>query len=145
MAQRTATTQWQGGLTDGTGQVGLASSQAGGPYPVSFPKRAAEEAGGQTSPEELLAASHASCYAMALSNMLGQRGYTPNSIDVTGAATLSVSPHPHISEIALTVRAAVPGLDASELQQAASETNDNCPISLALAESVAITVDAQLA
>lgn len=87
MATRTATTQWTGGLQDGSGRVNLDSSGAGS-YEVSFPRRIADEAEGVTSPEELIAAAHASCYAMALSGGIANAGGTPQSSTVTADVTV---------------------------------------------------------
>ena len=81
MPTRTARTAWNGSLQEGSGQVELSSSKVG-TYEVSFPKRAAEDAGGTTSPEELIAAAHSACFAMALSNAIAQAGGTPQSLEV---------------------------------------------------------------
>src|SRR3954452_9116401 len=91
MPTRTATTSWTGDLQSGSGQVELSSSKVG-TYEVSFPKRAADEAGGTTSPEELIAAAHSSCFAMQLSAVIGEAGGTPQSLDVT--ADVSLGPDP---------------------------------------------------
>src|ERR1700710_3161424 len=91
MPTRTARPAWDGGLQDGSGQVELSSSKVG-TYDVSFPKRAAEDAGGTTSPEELIAAAHSSCYAMQLSAMIAAAGGTPVSLDVTADVRLSPDP-----------------------------------------------------
>jgi osmotically inducible protein OsmC len=85
MPTRTARTAWNGTLQEGSGQVELSSSKIG-TYEVSFPKRAAEDAGGTTSPEELIAAAHSACYAMALSSEIGGAGGTPQSLDIASAA-----------------------------------------------------------
>src|SRR6476619_449423 len=87
MPTRTARTAWTGSLQEGSGQVELTSSKAG-TYEVSFPKRAADEAGGATSPEELIAAAHSSCFAMQLSALVAQAGGTPQALDVTANVTL---------------------------------------------------------
>ncbi|APA95277.1 Peroxiredoxin OsmC [Nocardia seriolae] len=88
MPTRTARTSWSGGLQDGSGQVELVSSGVG-KYDVSFPKRAADNADGTTSPEELIAAAHSSCYSMALSGQIGNAGGTVQSLDTTADVTLS--------------------------------------------------------
>jgi osmotically inducible protein OsmC len=80
MPTRTARTAWNGGLEDGSGQVELTSSKVG-TYDVSFPKRAAEDAGGTTSPEELVAAAHSACFAMQLSHLIAEAGGTPQSLE----------------------------------------------------------------
>src|ERR1051326_4459523 len=91
MPTRRARTTWTGGLQDGTGNVTLVSSGAGA-YEVSFPKRAADDADGTTSPEELIAAAHSACFAMQFSALLGQAGGTGQSLDVT--ADVSLGPDP---------------------------------------------------
>jgi osmotically inducible protein OsmC len=143
MPSRTARTAWNGGLQDGSGQVELSSSQAG-TFEVNFPKRAADEAGGTTSPEELIAAAHSACFAMSLSNEIGKAGGTPQSIEVSAEVTLGRdSGGLAITDIALTVRAEVDGLDADAFQTAAQAAKDGCPVSKALA-AVTITMDAAL-
>ena len=144
MPTRTARTAWNGDLQNGSGQVELTSSGVG-TYDVSFPKRAAESADGTTSPEELIAAAHSSCYSMALSAEIGRAGGTPQSLDVTADVTLSPDPAGgfRISEIALTVRAEVEGLDAAGFDTAAQAAKNGCPVSKALAGTT-ITLDASL-
>lgn len=144
MPTRTARTAWNGDLQNGSGQVELTSSGVG-TYDVSFPKRAADDADGTTSPEELIAAAHAACYSMALSAEIGRAGGTPQSLDVTAAVTLGPDPAGgfRISEIALTVRAEVEGLDADGFDAAAQAAKDGCPVSKALTGTT-ITLDAAL-
>jgi len=146
MPVRTAHTAWTGSLQEGTGHVELSSSHAG-EYDVSFPKRAAEDADGTTSPEELIAAAHSSCYAMALSNEIATAGGTPVSLDVTAAVRLGPDPAGgfRISEIALTVRGSVEGMDAAGFKTAAEGAKAGCPVSKALAGVDTITLDAALA
>jgi lipoyl-dependent peroxiredoxin len=91
MPTRTARTAWNGTLQEGSGQVELSSSKVG-TYEVSFPKRTAEDAGGTTSPEELIAAAHSACYAMQLSALIGAAGGTPQSLDVRADVTLGPDP-----------------------------------------------------
>ena len=145
MPTRTARTAWNGGLQDGSGQVELTSSKVG-TYSVSFPKRAADEAGGTTSPEELVAAAHASCFAMQLSHLVAEAGGTPQSLDVT--ANVSLGPDPaggfRLTGIELTVVGEVEGLDADAFAKAAQEAKATCPVSKALT-GVEITLDASLA
>ena len=144
MPTRTARTAWNGSLQEGSGQVELSSSKVG-TYEVSFPKRAAEDAGGTTSPEELIAAAHSSCFAMALSNEIGKAGGTPNALEITAEVTLGQRDGaPHITTVALTVRGEVEGLDAEGFQKAADAAKAGCPVSKALA-AVDITLDASLA
>lgn len=145
MPTRTARTAWTGSLQEGAGKVEMASS-AIGTYDVSFPKRAADDAGGTTSPEELVAAAHSSCYAMQLSALIAEAGGTPGSLDVT--ADVSLGPDPaggfRLTGIALTVRGQVEGLDEAGFAEAAEQAKASCPISKALT-GVDITLDAALA
>lgn len=145
MAVRVASTQWSGGLQDGSGQVTLTSSGTG-TFDVSFPRRAADEAGGVTSPEELVAAAHSSCFSMALSNELTQAGGKVNSL-VTEAA-VSLGPDPaggfRLTGIKITVRGQVDGLDNDGFVKAAEAAKAGCPISKALTGTT-ITLDAALA
>lgn len=144
MPTRTARTAWNGTLEAGSGQVELSSSKVG-TYQISFPKRAAEHADGTTSPEELLAASHSSCYAMQLSALIAQAGGSPESLDVTADVTLGPDPAGgfRLTGIALRVRGEVGGLDAGGFAEAAQAAKEGCPISKALT-GVDITLDAAL-
>ena len=144
MPTRTARTAWNGTLEKGSGQVELSSSGVG-TYTVSFPRRAAEDAEGVTSPEELLAASHSACYAMQLSAFIAQAGGTPESLEVRADVTLAPDPAGgfHLSGIVLTVRGEVTGLDADGFVKAAQDAKVGCPISKALT-GVEITLDAAL-
>lgn len=145
MPSRSARTSWTGGLEDGQGTVELASSGVGS-YQVSFPKRAADQAEGATSPEEMIAAAHSSCYAMQLSALLAEAGGTPQSLDVS--AEVSLGPDPaggfRIPGIAITVRGKVAGLDEAGFKKAAEDAKDSCPVSKALTGTT-ITLDASLA
>jgi len=144
MPTRTARTAWNGTLEAGSGQVELSSSKIG-TYEVSFPKRAADDAGGFTSPEELIAAAHSSCYAMQLSAMIGEAGGTPLSLEVT--AKVSLGPDPaggfRLTGIALEVHGEVEGLDNAAFVEAAQAAKQTCPVSKALT-GVEITLDAKL-
>ena len=144
MATRTARTAWNGDLQNGSGQVELSSSGVG-TFDVSFPKRTADAADGTTSPEELIAAAHSSCFAMALSGEIARAGGTPQSLQVTADVTLSPDPAGglRISEIALTVRGEVDGLDAAGFKTAAQAAETGCPVSKALTGTT-ITLDAGL-
>ncbi len=143
MPTRSARTAWNGTLQEGGGQVEFSSSKVG-TFEVSFPKRTADEAGGTTSPEELIAAAHSSCYAMALSSEIGKAGGTPQALDITADVTLGQQDGaPTITGIALTVRAEVEGLDAAGFEKAAQAAKVGCPVSKALA-AVDITLDAAL-
>ncbi len=145
MAIRSARTQWSGGLNDGSGQVELVSSGVG-TFDVSFPRRTADTAGGVTSPEELIAAAHSSCYCMQLSGVIGKAGGTVQSL--VADADVSLGPDPAggllITGIHLTVRGQVEGLDADGFLKAAEDAKSTCPVSKAL-KAVTITLDAALA
>ncbi len=146
MATRTARTAWNGTLQDGSGQVELTSSKLG-TYEVSWPKRTSEEAGGSTSPEELVAAAHSACFSMALSGEIARAGGTPRALDVT--ADVGFGPDKErggfmITGIKLTVRAEVEGLDAAGFEKAAQAAKAGCPVSKALAGVDDITLDAAL-
>jgi len=144
MPSRTARTAWTGTLQEGSGQVELTSSHVG-TYEVSFPKRAAEDAAGTTSPEELIAAAHSSCYAMQLSARVAAAGGTPVALDVE--AVVSLGPDPaggfRLTGIALSARGEVEGLDAEGFAKAAQDAKAGCPVSKALT-GVEITLDAAL-
>jgi lipoyl-dependent peroxiredoxin len=145
MPTRTARTAWNGTLEQGSGQVELSSSKVG-TFEVNFPKRAADEAGGTTSPEELVAAAHSACFAMQLSANIAQAGGTPQSLEVS--ADVSLGPDQanggfKLTGITLTVRGEVDGLDAAGFEKAAQEAKAGCPVSKALA-GVDISLDASL-
>jgi osmotically inducible protein OsmC len=145
MATRTARTAWNGTLNEGGGQVELSSSKVG-TFDVSFPKRTADDAGGVTSPEELIAAAHSSCFAMQLSAVIAEAGGTPIALEVSADVTLRPDPAGglHITGIVLTVRGEVEGLDAAGFAQAAENAKATCPVSKALT-GTQITLDAALA
>jgi osmotically inducible protein OsmC len=144
MPTRTARTGWTGTLEQGAGQVELTSSKLA-TFEVSFPRRTAEDAGGFTSPEELIAAAHSACYAMQLSALIGAAGGTPQALDVQ--ADVSLGPDPaggfKLTGIKLTVRGEVDGLDADQFREAAEQAKAGCPVSKALT-GVDITLDAAL-
>lgn len=133
----TASTRWEGDLFTGSGTTTLASGAAG-PLSVDWKARS-EESGGKTSPEELIAAAHASCYCMALSNGLAKEGTPPTSLDVTATATFV--PGTGITAMNLVLSADVPGLDADGLRAAAETAKDGCPVSQALQGNVPITLE----
>ena len=139
---RTATTHWEGPLLEGgSGQVTLESSGLG-TYDVSWPARTDEAANGRTSPEELIAAAHSSCFSMALSNMLAKAGTPPQALDTK--ADVTFQPGEGITGIHLTVVGSVEGLSAEDFTAAAEDAKANCPVSQALAGTT-ITLDASLA
>ncbi|GAA1543673.1 OsmC family protein [Actinomadura kijaniata] len=125
---------------EGQGTVSLDSSGVGS-FEVSWPARA-EAANGKTSPEELIAAAHSTCYSMALSHALAGAGTPPEKVDTK--ADVTFQPGEGITGIHLTVRASVPGLSAADFEKAAQGAKENCPVSKALA-ATKITLDAALA
>jgi lipoyl-dependent peroxiredoxin len=141
MPTRSARTTWTGGLQDGSGTVELVSSGIAS-YEVSFPRRAADEAGGFTSPEELIAAAHSACFAMQFSGMLGDAGGSGQSLDV--GAQVSLGPDPaggfRITGIQLTVRGSAEGVSTERFAEIAQQAKSTCPVSKALAGTT-ITLD----
>jgi|SRR5262245_19579587 len=137
---RQARVTWQGALTTGSGEVELASSLAG-TFPVTWASRV-EAPEGRTSPEELLAAAHAACYAMAFSHSLAQDGTPPQRLHVQ--ATVSLGPKDgggiQVNASHLEVTGVVPGLDAAAFQAAAEKAEQGCPISNAVRGNLEITV-----
>jgi osmotically inducible protein OsmC len=143
-AVRRAEVVWEGALARGSGKVSASSSQAFSDLPVTWASRT-ERANGQTSPEELVAAAHASCFAMALSFGLGNAGHPPERLAVTATVTFDqVDGGWKIKSSELTVRGKVPGLDDAGFKEAAAGAKDGCPISQALKGNVALSVDASL-
>jgi lipoyl-dependent peroxiredoxin len=141
-AERTANTVWEGDLAHGSGTTSLASG-ATSDFPVTWASRT-ERSDGKTSPEELIAAAHSSCFSMALSNTLAEGGTTAERLDVSATVTLDTD-EVRIVGSHITVRGVVPGLDAAGFAQAAEGAAENCPVSVALKGALEITVDAQLA
>jgi lipoyl-dependent peroxiredoxin len=137
MPTRTATTTWTGGLQDGAGILELVSSGAGR-YQVSFPKRAADDADGTTSPEELIAAAHSSCFAMQFSALLGAAGGSGQSLEVAADVTLGPDPAGgfRISGIKLRVRGSAQGITTEEFAKIAQDAKAGCPVSKALTGTV---------
>ncbi len=145
MPTRKARSTWTGGLQDGSGWIELLSSGAAS-FDVSFPRRAADDAQGVTSPEELIAAAHAACYSMALSGGIAAAGGTPESlvVDVEVSLGPDLAGGFRIPGIAITVRGKVSGLDNDAFVKAAEEAKAGCPVSKALTGTT-ITLDAALA
>jgi osmotically inducible protein OsmC len=141
MADRTANVTWQGSLLEGGGTIDSVGSGAFGPLEVTWAART-EAPGGKTSPEELIAAAHAACYAMAFSNVLAKAGTPPERLSTS--ATVTFVPGEGITRVALTVRGRVPGMDAATFKQRAEEGNAACPVSNALKAVPEITLDAEL-
>ena len=139
---RTAAVTWKGSLMEGAGTIHEAGSGAFGPLDVSWASRA-EDANSKTSPEELIAAAHAACFAMALSHALAQDGTPAEQLDTS--ATVTFQPGVGITRVALTVRGTVPGLDEAGFVEQAEGARAGCPVSKALAAVPEITLDAALA
>jgi osmotically inducible protein OsmC len=144
-AVRRADVTWQGDLASGSGVATASTSQAFADLPVSWASRT-EQANGRTSPEELLAAAHASCYSMALSAGLGRAGTPPQKLEVSATVTFDrVDGGWKVVSSALTVRGTVPGATADSFRQAAEAAKDGCPISQALKGNVQLSVETTLA
>jgi osmotically inducible protein OsmC len=141
-AERRAEVTWRGDLMSGGGTIERVGSGAFGPLDVTWASRA-EEPQGRTSPEELIAAAHASCYSMALSGALAKTGNPPERLST--AATVTFVPGTGITSSALEVEGVVPGLDEDAFREAAEQAKDNCPVSQALAGNVALSVTVRLA
>jgi lipoyl-dependent peroxiredoxin len=142
MADSTASVTWSGSLLEGGGTIERVGSGVFAGLPVTWAARTGEESG-KTTPEELIAAAHASCYSMALSHGLAQGGNPPDSLETS--ATVTFVPGTGITKIALTVKGSVPGVDEDAFAAAAQDAVENCPVSKALAAVPEITVDASLA
>lgn len=139
---KTANVTWNGGLMDGGGTITSVGSGAISNLGVTWKNRAETAEG--TSPEELIAAANAACFAMALSAGLGQAGHAPESLEVTAACTFSLDGGPKITTMDLHVRGKVPGIDADAFKQAAEGAGQNCPVSSAMKGNVEHRVTAEL-
>lgn len=144
-SERSAHAVWEGSLTDGKGRVRPES----GAFPELQVTWAARTGGddSKTSPEELLAAAHAACFSMALSNGLAGEGHPPERLETSATCTFAPKPEGgfHVSSMQIKVRGTVPGMDAAAFQEAAQKAGRGCPISGAIAGNVDITVEAELA
>jgi osmotically inducible protein OsmC len=140
--EKRAQVTWRGDLATGRGTIERVGSGVVAPLDVSWSARTGEE-GGRTSPEELIAAAHAACFSMALSNGLAERGTAPESLSVS--ATVTFVPGTGITKSALEVVGDVPGADDAAFREAAEQAKENCPVSKALRDNVEITVTARLA
>ena len=141
-AERRAEVVWSGSLTGGSGNLDLASSGALKDSQISFPART-ERPDGKTSPEELIAAAHAGCYAMALSNVLSEGGNEPERLEISAVVTFDMS-QLKITTSALDVRGRVPGLDEEGFRQAAEQAEQACPVSNALRGNLDIQLNVTL-
>lgn len=138
---RTAEVTWQGDLMSGSGRIDSVTSGALGSLDIDWRARS-EDGQAKTSPEELIAAAHASCFSMALSHALGEGGHPAE--DMKTSATVTFQPGEGITKIALTVTGNVPGLDENGFREAAETAKENCPVSKALTGVPEISVDARL-
>ena len=143
-ASRTATVTWTGTLAQGSGTVTAGTSELFIDLPVSWASRT-ESPNGQTSPEELLAAAHASCFSMALSGALARAGTPPDHVHVSATDTFDkVGDAWAVTRSELDVVGTVPGLDEAAFDAAAQDAKDNCPISRALRGNVELSVHSTL-
>ena len=141
---RKAHATWDGDLRGGSGRFDTGSGAITG-QEVTFASRF-EESGGKTSPEELLAAAHATCFSMALAGGLAKAGHPPTRIETDAVATLNQAESGfRLTSMKLSVRGEVDGIDEEAFRTAAEEAKEGCPVSNALADSVEITLDAALA
>jgi osmotically inducible protein OsmC len=143
MATRDGTAEWRGDLQSGSGTVSVASGlfQEGN---YSFASRFEEGPG--TNPEELIAAAHAGCFSMALSNILSEAGHRPESVKTTAKVHLrNVDGQPTIARIDLVTEGHVPGIDRQQFDQYAAQVKEGCPVSRALGSVREMTLDATLA
>ncbi len=138
---RKAEVTWRGSLMEGSGTIVSTTSGAIGEQAVTWASRA-EDPGGRTSPEELIAAAHAACFSMALSHALAQQGNPPDELRT--AATVTFQPGEGITQIRLAVEGRVPGIDADGFRSAAEGAKAGCPVSKALAGVPSIDLDAKL-
>ena len=140
--ERTMSTTWHGTLMEGAGTIHEAGSGAFGTLDVSWASRA-EASNGKTSPEELIAAAHSACFAMALSHGLAQGGTPAERLETS--ATVTFVPGEGITKVALSVRGTGPGLGQAAFIEAAEAAKEGCPVSKALAAVPEITLDASIA
>lgn len=141
-AERKAEVTWQGDLMGGSGEIERVGSGTFGGLDVTWASRT-EEPGGKTSPEELIAAAHASCFSMALAHALAQAGNPPEQLSTS--ATVTFVPGTGITRSALEVQGNVPGIDEEAFREAAEQAKEGCPVSGALKGNVELEVTARLA
>ena len=141
-AERTAEATWSGDLMGGSGTIESVGSGAFGPLAVAWASRAEPASDGRTSPAELIAAAHATCFSMALAHALAQAGTPPESLSTVARVTFVAGTG--ITRSQLVVEGVVPGIDGGTFDEAARNARDNCPVSKALAGNVELTVSARL-
>ena len=141
--ERHAHTTWEGDLRNGTGRFDLGSGAITG-QEVTFASRF-EEPGGKTSPEELVAAAHATCFSMFLAGVLDKAGHAPTRLETDAVCTLEQpDAGPRITSMRLTVRGEVDGIDEDAFRAAAEEAKAGCPVSHALSDSIEVSLEASL-
>ena len=141
MATRNGSAEWRGDLQSGDGDLTVGDGVFHGPF--SFTSRFEEGEG--TNPEELIAAAHAACFAMAFSNILAENGHTPDSIDASARVVLKeVDGAPTLARIELKAEGSVPGIGDDDYQRLADQAKKDCPVSRALASVPEITLEATL-
>src|SRR5437773_1030054 len=138
-AESRAHARWHGDLTSGGGAIDRVDSNTFGPLDVTWAARTGEESG-MSSPEELIAAAHAACFSMALSNILAEQGTPPT--DVSTSVTVTFVPGTGITSSKIEVEGQVPDIDEAAFQRAAEEAKDGCPVSKALRGTVELSVAA---
>jgi osmotically inducible protein OsmC len=142
MATRNGSAQWRGDLRDGSGELEVGDGVFSGSYSA---KSRFEEAEG-TNPDELIAAAHAACFAMALSGILAEAGHDPETLDVSASVHVRAPGNgPAIRKIDLRVEGRVPGIDEDDFRSHAEQAKEGCPVSEALAAVPEITLEATLA
>jgi osmotically inducible protein OsmC len=145
ISRRRAETVWTGSVTEGSGRTSFQSSGVIPEQPVSLASRAQEKPDKQTDPEELIAAAHSTCYAMALSNVLTQQDTPPEELDVKATVSLDkIEAGFAISSSRLTVTGRVPGLDQAGFEEAVRNADEHCPVSNALRGNLEIEIEATL-
>jgi len=142
--ERNAHTTWEGDLRSGSGRFDVGSGAITG-QEVTFASRF-EQPGGKTSPEELIAAAHATCFLMALAGGLALAGHAPTRLETDAVCTLEQTDAGfRITSMQLSVRGEVEGLDEDAFRAAAQEAEEGCPITNALSDSIEISLEASLA
>ncbi|MDP9479886.1 MAG: OsmC family peroxiredoxin [Actinomycetota bacterium] len=141
-AERRAEVVWEGNLPRGSGRFTVGSGSMD-EQPVTWASRT-ERSDGKTSPEELIAAAHGSCFAMALSNVLAEGGTPPERLEITAVCTFDVD-NVRVSSVDLDIRGRVPGIDADDFRSAVEQADQGCPVSNALRGNIEIRVNPTLA
>ncbi len=142
-AERSARATWKGNLLEGAGEIVSTGSGAISALPISWKART-QGSQGMTNPEELLAAAHAACYCMAVSNQLASAGYVADQLEVTAVCTFEYGDGARVSAIHLDLRADVPGIEEQSFAAAAEAARSGCPISKALSADVEIRLTSHL-